>query len=192
MQPHRCDSLTVACAHARPYAAKMLAYLIISDAPGTANHTLREIATALAAEGVRLAGAVQTNHDRGADCSCDMDLTVLGDDGPPVRISQSLGRESSGCRLDSGALALAAGRAACVLTSGADLVIVNKFGKQETLGGGFRDLIAQALSADIPVLVAVAPQMLEAFTAFAGDLGRPITADAALAWCRNSTTARAA
>lgn len=164
----------------------MLAYMTLSDTPGAADRTLRQIAATLAAENLRLAGAVQTNHDRGADCSCDMDLTVLGDDGPPVRISQSLGRGSSGCRLDGGALAVAAGRAARVLDRGADLVIVNKFGKQEALGGGFRDLIAQALAADTPVLVAVAPEMLTAFIQFAGDLAHPITAEAALDWCHDA------
>ncbi len=135
---------------------------------------------------------MQTNHDRGADCSCDMELTILGDDGPPVRISQSLGSGSTGCRLDSGALALAAGRAARVLERGADMVIVNKFGKQEALGGGLRDLIAQALAADTPVLVAVAPEMLSAFTRFAGDLAQPVTAESALPWCRAAAARRAA
>ena len=93
----------------------MLAHVTLSDAPGAADLLLGDIAATLAAEGLRLAGAVQTNHERGADCSCDMDLTVLGCDGAPVRISQSLGSGSQGCRLDSGALAVAGGAALSAL-----------------------------------------------------------------------------
>ena len=164
----------------------MLAHVTIDDRSGAGDRLLHDIAHALAADGLRLAGAVQVNHDRGADCSCDMDLTVLGDDGGPVRISQSLGNGSSGCRLDSGALALAAGRAARVLEGGADLVIVNKFGKQEAEGGGFRDLIAEALARETPVLIAVAPKFRAAFADFAGDLAEPLAPEDALDWCRNA------
>ncbi|WP_299362391.1 DUF2478 domain-containing protein [uncultured Paracoccus sp.] len=170
----------------------MLAYVTLPDTPGAADRLLADIAETLAADGLRLAGAVQTNLDRGADCSCDMDLTVLGDDGPPIRISQSLGNGSSGCRVDGGALAVAAGRAAVVLDRGADLVIVNKFGKIEAEGGGFRDLIAGALADGIPVLVAVAARFAGPFANFAGDLARPVAPDAALDWCRQAAALRAA
>ena len=170
----------------------MLAHVTLSDAPGAADLLLGDIAATLAAEGLRLAGAVQTNHERGADCSCDMDLTVLGCDGAPVRISQSLGSGSQGCRIDSGALAVAAGRAAKVLDRGADLVIVNKFGRVEAEGGGFRDLIAQALDSGIPVLVAVPPKFQGAFTEFAGDLSQAVEPGAALDWCRGAVRPRAA
>ncbi|MBV0890745.1 DUF2478 domain-containing protein [Paracoccus sp. Z118] len=162
----------------------MLAYVTSADESGAASLLFADIARRLAAEGLRLAGAVQVNHDRGADCSCDMDLTVLGDGGPAVRISQSLGNGAGGCRLDSGALALAVGRAARVLEGGADLVIVNKFGRQEAEGGGFRELIAEALAQGTPVLIAVAPKFQAAFTDFAGDLAQPLAPEDALDWCR--------
>ena len=170
----------------------MLAHITLSDATGSADLLLGDIAATLAAEGLRLAGAVQVNQDRGADCSCDMDLTVLGCDGPVVRISQSLGAGSQGCRVDGGALAVAAGRAAKVLDRGADLVIVNKFGRIEAMGGGFRDLIAQALADGIPVIVAVAPRFRAAFDDFAGDLAQAVEPDAALGWCRAAARPRAA
>lgn len=162
----------------------MLGFISITDdTAGAADALLARIAATLAAEAVPLAGAVQMNSAPAPGCACDMDLTILGDPGAPVRITQSLGTGSSGCRLDAGALALAAGRAAAAMP-GARLVIVNKFGKQEALGGGFRDLIAEALGAGLPVLTSVAPEYRADFAAFAGDLAAPVAAQAALDWCR--------
>ena len=56
--------------------------------------------------GLRLAGGVQTSHDRPDRDLCDMDLTLLPD-GPALRISQDLGPLAQGCRLDADALAAA-------------------------------------------------------------------------------------
>ena len=69
-----------------------------------AHDLMRQIAAQLSAEGVTVRGAIQTNTPLGEDCHCDMVLKVLGDDGPDVTISQDLGGESKGCRLDAGAL----------------------------------------------------------------------------------------
>ena len=80
----------------------MLAYVIHDEDDG--NSRMAALARTLVAQGLRLAGAVQTNLNRGADCACDMELTVLGTDAAPIRISQSLGAGSQGCRLDTDAL----------------------------------------------------------------------------------------
>jgi hypothetical protein len=44
---------------------------------------------------------------------------------------------------------------ASAIDQGADLVIVNRFGRQERAGKGLCYLIERALSADIPVVIAV-------------------------------------
>lgn len=162
----------------------MLGFITVNDTAGAADRTLADAARALQAQGWRLAGAVQDNLDRGPDQACDMDLRILGDDGPAIRISQALGSCATGCRLDTGALALAVGRAETVLAGGADLVIVNKFGRQECYGRGFRDFIAEALAQDIPVLLSVPPEQLDGFREFAGDLAEPVARGAVLDWCR--------
>jgi len=162
----------------------MLGFVTITEEAGAADRLLAETAAALEAQGLRLAGAVQHNLDRGAGRDCDMDLRILGDDGPAIRISQSLGTCSEGCRLDTGALARAVGRAEVALARGADLVIVNKFGKQEGYGRGFREFIASALAAGIPVLLAVPSDQLQAFRDFAGDLAEPVMPAEAIGWCR--------
>ena len=164
----------------------MLGYVIHDDDNG--NNRMAALARALAARGVKLAGAVQTNRSRGADCACDMELTVLGTDAAPLRISQSLGAGSQGCRLDTDALERAAVRAALAL-EGADLALVNKFGKQEAAGRGFRDFIAAALAEDIPVLIAVAPELVPAFAGFAGDYAMALTWAEAEGWCRSRRAA---
>lgn len=161
----------------------MLGWFGLDDeAPGAADRMIETLAMDLQGHGWRLAGAVQRNLDRGADCACDMELVVLGDDAPPIRISQSLGAGSTGCRLDTGALALAAGRAAARL-EGADLLIVPKFGRQEAAGAGFRQLIGEALASGVPVLLHVPRQQRAAFDGFAGDLALRLAPGDLAGWC---------
>ena len=124
----------------------MLGYVISEDRDDP-NTRMADLAVALMADGLKLAGAVQTNIGQGQDCACDMELTVLGSGAAPVRISQSLGAGSQGCRLDADGLERAVALSARVLTRSTDLLIVNKFGRQEAIGRGFCDLIGTALAA---------------------------------------------
>ncbi len=65
-----------------------------------------------------------------------------------------------------------------------DLLVLNRFGRGESEGRGFRDLIARALEMGVPVLTAVRPTYGGAWAAFGGDLAcdLPVEADAVLAW----------
>jgi hypothetical protein len=159
-----------------------LAY-VIGGARGEGDRLLAEVAAALAARGWPLAGVVQINTDRG-DSPCDMDLSVLGL-GRTVRISQSLGPHSQGCRLDPEGLETAVGLVAGTLARGPRLMIVNKFGKAEVEGRGFRPLIGEALAAGIPVLTGVRAVNLEGFRAFAGGFEEALEGQvsAILRWC---------
>ncbi len=144
---------------------------------------LREVAQAAMARGMRLVGIVQINSECAGNAAlgrddCDMDVQVLPD-GPAIRISQSLGAGSSGCRLDSRALEEAAGLVAAALEAGADALIVNKFGKTEAEGRGLRPVIAEALSRDIPVLVGLNGANAPAFAAFAAGLAEELPPEAA-------------
>jgi hypothetical protein len=110
-----------------------------------------------------------------------MDLKVLPD-GPIVRISQSLGKEARGCRLDPEALETAVESVLRRLGEGADILIVNKFGKHEAAGRGFRAAIAEALALDIPVLVGLNGMNEDAFQEFTGGLARQVTAEPEAVW----------
>ncbi|SEH95470.1 DUF2478 domain-containing protein [Paracoccus alkenifer] len=157
----------------------MLGYVIHDDTDGS--DRMAALARLLAGRGLRLGGAVQVNSG-GGDCACDMDLSVLGTDTAPIRISQSLGPGSRGCRLDPDALERAVALALSAL-AGADLVLLNKFGKQESLGRGFREVIAESLAQGIPVLTAVAPDYLPGFLDFTGGEATLLDWDSATDWC---------
>ena len=156
----------------------MLGYVIHDETDGS--DRMAALARLLAARGLRLGGAVQVNSGGGGNCS--MELSVLGTDAAPIRISQALGPGSQGCRLDPDALERAVALALSAL-AGADLVLVNKFGKQESLGRGFRELIAESLGQGIPVLTAVAPDYLPAFLDFTGGEATLLDWDTAADWC---------
>ncbi|HRK23610.1 MAG TPA: DUF2478 domain-containing protein [Beijerinckiaceae bacterium] len=144
---------------------------------------LADVARQLAGEGYRLAGAVQTNDRYDALCACDMTLSDLNS-GRSIRISQRLGQYARGCRLDPGAMAEVVSLVEAGLAGGADLLILNKFGKSEAAGHGFRPAIAEAVLQGIPVLVGVSAANLPAWMEFTGGEADVLEPDAAaiLAW----------
>ncbi|MDP2120645.1 MAG: DUF2478 domain-containing protein [Hoeflea sp.] len=145
---------------------------------GLTDRLLWTFADSLQADGFRLAGVVQTNSDRPGSRHCDMDVRVLPD-GPVIRINQVLGEESRGCRLDPAALEEAVALVEAALDPAPDLLIINKFGKHEAEGRGFRPLIGEALARDIPVLLGVNALNQAGFEAFAGDYAEELAADSA-------------
>lgn len=144
---------------------------------GATDACLAEAVGLLRARGLRLAGTVQTNTEIPGRDVCDMDVRVLPD-GPVVRISQSLGPQARGCRLDGGALETAVVEVERRL-DGADVLVVNKFGKQEAAGRGLVPAIAIAVERGMPVIVGVNGLNLPAFLAFAGDMAEALPADPA-------------
>jgi len=132
---------------------------------GDTDLLLAGLAADLDARGLRCSGTVQINTARTDARACDMDVRVLPD-GPVLRISQDRGPRARGCRLDPDALETSVGLAERQLAFGADLLIVNKFGKHEAEGRGFRDLIAEALAEHVPVLVGLNQLNKKAFEEF--------------------------
>lgn len=150
---------------------------------GATDSLLSDVASRLLAQGVRVAGAVQSNTGCKPTSHCDMDLAILPN-GPVIRFSQSLGSASQGCRLDAGALEDAV-QAVSTQLQGAELLIINKFGKHESEGRGFRNLIAEALDQGLPILIGINSQNRTAFADFAGDLAEPLAANlpSLIDWC---------
>lgn len=165
----------------------MLAYTM-APSHGDTDLILERLAAELATGGLRCCGTVQINSERADGGPCDMDVRVLPD-GPVLRISQDLGPSARSCRLDSAALETAAGLVAARLSSGADLLIINKFGKHEAEGRGLRDVIAQAVAMDVPVLVGLNALNREAFENFAGGTATclPLERAALGDWVENAT-----
>ena len=163
----------------------------IAPGRGETNLLLADIAAELAARGVRITGTVQIDTDRDDGGKCDMDVQVLPD-GPTIRISQFRGVEARGCRLDTDALEQAVALTEQALANGGvDLLLVNKFGKHEAEGRGFRPLIGQALAEGCAVLVGVNDRNLSGFLAFAEGMEQPVAPEAALDWLHEAVQERA-
>lgn len=157
---------------------------------GATDRLLAAVADRLARDGVRLLGALRPVSTGGGSGHCESDLWLLPE-GPLVGLSQDLGPGASACRMDAGAFEEAVGLLVARLeASGADLVLLNKFGLSEAEGRGFRVLIAEALGRGVPVLTGVSDTHRAAFEHFAEGLAThlPPDEDAILAWCRAAVT----
>lgn len=150
---------------------------------GDTDLLLFSLAEGLARAGIKTVGTVQINTDTSCNGPCDMDVRLLPD-GPDIRISQSLGREAKGCRLNPDALETAVQQVSARLQDGADCLIVNKFGKHEADGRGFRDVIAQAIALELPVLVGLNALNQARFSDFVGGSyeNLPPTPEALRSW----------
>ena len=138
----------------------------MTEGKGDLDQVLFRFAKAEMAKGLDVVGVVQVNTDR-EDCpKCDMDVEVLPD-GPTIRISQDLGPSSQGCRLDADALEQALAEVGNRLGPKSALLVINKFGKHEASGRGFRDTIGQAITLGVPVICGVNGLNKDAFEAFA-------------------------
>lgn len=153
-----------------------LAYVMTGER-GETDLLLSQFAQACLERGLPVAGLVQTNTETAVAHHCDMDVQVLPD-GPVLRISQSLGTGARGCRLDSAVLETAVAGVEKTLATRPALVILNKFGKQEAEGGGFRELIGTCLADGIPVITGVNAMNHPAFEAFSAGLATRLAATA--------------
>ena len=148
---------------------------------------MSRIAERLRAEHVRLGGAVQENTPGEAGrCSAMTLVDLVSRD--RVLISQDLGSQAQGCRLDARGLAEICALFERTPAQDVELVLLNRFGKAEAEGGGLRSAFVRAIDAGIPVLTAVRENYAEAWSQFHGRLASDLPADfdAVLAWCRAS------
>jgi nucleoside-triphosphatase THEP1 len=159
------------------------AILYEGDQGSTVDALLAGIACHLRAEGWKLAGAVQSPTAQ-RNSRCEMTLEDLAT-GTCVETTDVLGPSVSGCRLDTEALEDSVGLAVTSLHPDTKLVVINRFGKRETEGRGFRLMIENAVVLDVPVLVGVKRLHLDAWTHFVGGepLFLPHRRDDILRWC---------
>jgi nucleoside-triphosphatase THEP1 len=161
-----------------------IAYVVNRGATGT-DPVITETAERLISMGHCVAGLVQSNTERGDGCRCDMDVKVLPS-GEVFRISQDRGPAARGCRLDPSMLEAGVALVDRALDGAPDILVLNKFGKHEAEGRGFRQTIAEALARGIPVILGINPLNLEAFLCFAGEMAEEIacTPQATLGWAQ--------
>lgn len=158
---------------------------VLVYAPGhNVDAQLVRLAARLKARGHRLVGLVQ--HDRGECGAPDfaMNLEDLAT-GALLPLALPQPPQPQVCRLDPAGLAAGAAALAAALAEPADLVLVNKFGRQEAMGRGLRDELAAAILSGRPVLTSVREDFLPAWTAFAGSDWTRLSPDLATLeeWC---------
>jgi len=134
---------------------------------------IRDFLAAASRRGARAAGLVQEHGDGGDIHDIHVrDLTT----GARIAIMQDLGPEATGCRVDPRGIAVAAAWLASAIASGPDLVLVNRFCRLESEGGGMLAEIGEAVVQGLPVVVCVPARYRAAWNAFAGGLDAPLRA----------------
>lgn len=139
----------------------------------------------LRSNGVRVAGLLQRFGAPLPGGKRSMYVEDLSS-GERIRLDLPRGPEASGCALDPDGL----NRAACAL-SGAiaqrpDVLMVNRFGKQEAEGHGMRAELAEAVSSGLPTVVAVHQSLLGEWEKFLGEPGHLLQPEPTeiVNWCR--------
>ena len=138
---------------------------LVFGRPDEPDRLLAEFVQDLVARGYRVVGLIQTRLADGGAA-----VTVLPT-GETIALAPRRGACSPASRPDPCDLAAAAARIDALIPTGADLVIINRFGKLEAEGTGLVDEIARALSFDIPVLVAVPEFRFSAWLSYCGGMG---------------------
>ncbi len=128
---------------------------------------LADFAARRQAQGLRIAGAVETASECGASGCGTAALRDLST-GALFPISQNLGSGSTACNLDPRGLADACAAVERAIDWGVDIVVLSKFGKQEAARGGLSDAFRAAFAADIPIVTAVSPAIMQDWLGFVG------------------------
>lgn len=151
---------------------------------------LETTALALGSDGRKVLGFLQRERTGDGECCGEIALQDIGT-GELVTISQSLGPGARGCRLDPQALAGVAGSLLVRLADDTDLLILNRFGKGESEGQGFRAVIEEACLRGIPVLTVVRDNYVTAWEQFSGELGCLLAPDreGVVDWARRAGVA---
>jgi len=160
---------------------------IVYEAGFPIDEFLGRVANQLRAEHIRLGGALQENTPGDAGRCAAMTLVDLATR-KRFQISQDLGSQAEGCRLDAQGIAEFVALLDRAPDEDVELMILNRFGRAEAEGGGLRAAFAGAMEAGIPVLTAVRAPYTDAWSQFHGRLATDLPADmdTVLAWCRDS------
>ena len=139
----------------------------------------------LSSDGVRLGGLLQISTGAKGGCASTVHVVDLRTNAA-FDIWEERGACAKGCRLDERGLAAAAPVIDRAIVDEVDLIVINRFGRAESLGSGLLACFASALSAGVPVLTAVRAPYDVAWAKFHGGLGMelPDNSAAVVLWAR--------
>jgi nucleoside-triphosphatase THEP1 len=143
-------------------------HAIFYDEGETTSALARSLVACWRQAGLRVAGLVEDDTPRPDRGVFDMVLQELVS-GERILISEYRGKQARGCRLDTGAL-VQAGELVRRSLAEADILILNKFGKIESEGGGLCSVIADALDHAVPIVIFVPRRNQDAWQAFVSPL----------------------
>ena len=139
---------------------------------------LAAVAAELKSRGLKVAGLVQRRGRDNGDCHCrDMHLRDL-ETGVDFQISEERGSAAQGCHLDWQAIMALALRLEEGLSTKTDVLIINRFGRSESEGRGFRGVIEKAIELNVAVIVAVRSEYAQAWADFHGGMAHTLHPDA--------------
>jgi sugar/nucleoside kinase (ribokinase family) len=164
---------------------------ILCERGRSADEVLEQAVAALKAEGRRVIGYLQRPDASSETCCASVRLESVAS-GETFLVTQPLGAESHGCRLDSAALAACLPQLLEEIKTGADLVITNRFGIGEAEGQGLRSALEVAFMAGIPVLTVLRPAYAAQWQDFGCEFSimLPSDLDIVLGWAEAAMAAR--
>ncbi len=162
---------------------------LVYDADQDPDAILGDFAANLKAHGYRVVGMVQTGQ-----CADSSLSAVLLHNGEILLLAQDPDPSARGCRLDIDRLLNAGQQVAQALEQGADIVIINRFGKRERDGRGLGYLIDRAFETGLPVVIAVSREHFAEWIKFAEGMTVKLACDgqALDAWWHGVSTRSAA
>jgi len=141
---------------------------IVHAGKGQADSVLLAFIDRLQRQGLTVRGLVPGPQSDPGDCATrtvrDLETGII------YPIAQDLGKESSACCLDPGALVAAAPVLRRAIAQRPDLAIVNRYGVLEADGKGFADEMLTLMAEGIPMLTVVSPSHLEDWRRFTGGM----------------------
>jgi hypothetical protein len=152
-----------------------LAALVYSDDQNP-DEVLFAFCNDLKRSGSRPVGLVQHGHCVGEPSDLSALLIHTNEQ---IRLFQNLGSCAEGCRLDVGQLLTAGARVATAIDHGADLVVINRFGRLEREGKGLSFLIEMAIGSGIPTVIAVPANRFMDWVKFSEGMSVKLSCDVA-------------
>ncbi|MET0221763.1 MAG: DUF2478 domain-containing protein [Tardiphaga sp.] len=140
-----------------------------------ADSLLADFAQGLLNADARIGGVIQRNPKDASGSKIGMEVIDLMT-GRAISICQPLGAGAMACKLDASGLADAAMAVRRAIAAEVDLIVINKFSKQEAAGGGLRAELAEAIISGVPVLTAVPEKCFADWKVFTGDRGTTLLA----------------
>jgi nucleoside-triphosphatase THEP1 len=147
---------------------------IVFDRDDEPDMLVRAFVASMRESGAEVGGLLQEFAAGATDEQNDALVRDL-ETGELLPIMQDLGALSEGCRIDPAAMAVAATMLARARNAKPDLLVVNRFGRLESEGGGLIQEIGAAVAQGTPLLICVPRRFLDAWNAFAAGLDVQLT-----------------